>query len=625
MQLLANLMLLVALLGTLGVGAYACLALFTGRRNALVLLDRANTGLGSLIVLSCAVLTIALVSRDYSYMYVYEHVDNTLPLFYALTSFWAGAEGSLLFWILSISIMGIIFSRMEFFETFSEKTRLYYWLFFMIILSFFLLLITCWSSPFKELVPTPGEGRGLNPLLRNPGMIFHPPLLFLGYAGFTSPAALALAAYLSGESRSWVKFCRNWNLLSWAFLTAGIILGGWWSYMELGWGGYWAWDPVENASLIPWLSATAFMHTTIVELRRNALKRANVFLISFTFLLCIFGTYLVRGGVVQSLHAYGESPVALPFMIFMLSSIVLIGLVLFVGERTDFKVLSNLNSRQGLLVITAWVLLSLGLVIGLGTMWPVISKIWSQNPIGLDSKFYNRVCLPLFALIILIFSVCPWFSWKEGIRDKRGLMLVGGAFLGGLAVSKLCGLHNSVALITSAAAIAAVAGIAGIIALMPEVRKVRSSLGVYGVHFGVALVFLGVAWSGPNQVVKEFVLNQGESSAVGEYTATFKNLVEGQSPEITKITAIIEIAKGGKTVGLLSPERRIYRNFPQPFAEVSVIPGLGDEIYGTLLGVDQKGAVTLKVSINPLINWIWIGGTLMCLFALMAVRKTRLI
>ncbi len=624
MQIVANLMLLLALLAALGAGAYACLSLLTGRRNVLVLLDRANLVVAGLITLASVILTVALLSRDYSYMYVYEHVDNTLPLLYTITSFWAGAEGSLLFWILSISIMGVVFSRFSLFKEFSEKTRLYYWLLYMLVQAFFLLLVTCWSSPFMELVPVPLNGRGLNPLLRNPGMIFHPPLLFLGYAGFTSPAMLALAAFICGEAKSWVKFCRNWNILSWVFLTAGIILGGWWSYMELGWGGYWAWDPVENASLIPWLSATAFMHTAIIEFKRKALQKTNVFLMSLTFLLCIFGTYLVRSGVVQSLHAFGEGGVGLPLAVFMMAALVLTAMVLVIGKRIDAKSIAGLDSRQGLLVVAAWALLALGLIVGLGTMWPVISKMWSANTVGLDANFYNRVCLPLFSLLIIIFAVCPWFSWKEGIRDKRGLVLVLVAFLAGLGVSWMAGLHHPLGLITSAASIAALAGIVGVFIFLPEVRKVTSTMGIYGLHFGVALVFLGVAWSGPNQIVDEFVLAKGETAQIGDYTLTYKTLTESQTPAIAKIASLIEVTKDGKLVGLLNPERRLYQNFPEPFAEVSVIPGLIDEIYGVLLGVDNTGAVTLKISVNPLINWMWIGGTLMCLFGLMAFRKTRL-
>ncbi len=624
MQLFANLMLLIALLAALGAGAYACLSLLTGKRNTLILLERANMAVAGFVTLASIVLTIALINRDYSFKYVYEYVDNTLPIFYTVTAFWAGADGSLLFWMFSIAVMGVFFSRLQLFKEFSEKTRLYYWLFYMLVQAFFLLLLTSWSNPFMELVPTPADGRGLNPLLRNPGMIFHPPLLFLGYAGFTSPAALALASYISGELKSWVSFCRNWNILSWIFLTAGIVLGCWWSYMELGWGGYWAWDPVENASLIPWLSASALMHTAAIQIKSKALQRTNVFLMGLTLLLCIFATYLVRSGVVQSLHAYGENGVGLPLLLFMLSNLAVIAFVVIVGPRPEFKTLASLNSRQGLLVIAAWAFLGLGLVVGLGTMWPVISKMWSANPVGLDAKFYNRVCLPLFSLLILIFTVCPWFNWKEGIADKRGLILVGGAFVGGGVISYMCGLHNPLALITSAASIASIVGIFAVFILIPQMRKITSMIGVYGLHLGVALMFLGVAWSGPNKIEHEYVVKQGESVQLGTYTMTFKNLVEGQNAEKAWISAIIDVSKNGKPVGLLSPERRLYRNFQQPFAEVSVIPSLGSEIYATLLSVDEKGSATLKMSINPLINWLWIGGTLMCLFGFVAFRKPRI-
>ncbi len=624
MQLTANLLLLAALLFALGAGGYGCLALFTGRKNTLSFLEKANLAIAGLITAASIIMTVALVDRDYSFKYVYEHVDNLLPLFYTITGFWAGAEGSLLFWIWSIAIMGVIFARLPGFRQYSSETRLYYWVFYMLIQGFFLLLITNWSNPFLELVPTPGDGRGLNPLLRNPGMIFHPPLLFLGDAGFTSPAAIALASYVSGENKFWVKLCRNWNLTAWVFLTAGIILGGWWSYMELGWGGYWAWDPVENASLIPWLSATAYMHTAVIESKRNALGKTNIFLMSLTFLLCIFATYLVRSGVVQSLHAFGEGGIGLPLSMFMLGGLAVTAYVLATGNRSGSKTLSGLGSRQGMLVVAAWALLALGLVVGLGTMWPVISKMWNNNPVGLDARFYNRVCLPLFSMLILIFAVCPWFDWKEGIRDRRGLFVVGGVFLAALGVNWALGLHNILAVVTAAAAIASLAGIAALFVFKPQMRKVTSTVGIYGIHVGLALVFLGVAWSGPNQTALETVLKKGESAQLGEYTLTYTRSDESQSMAMAKVMAVLEVSKNGKKVGILAPERRIYRGYQQPFAEVSVIPGLVDELYGVLLSFQPDGTATIKVSINPMINWMWIGGTLMCVFGFMAFRRTSL-
>lgn len=622
MHLTANLLLLAALLFSLGAGGYGCLALFTGRKNTLAFLEKANLAVAGLITVASIILTIALVNRDYSFKYVYEHVDNLLPLFYTITGFWAGAEGSLLFWILSISIMGVIFARLPGFKLYSSETRLYYWVFFMIIQAFFLLLLTNWSNPFLELVPTPSNGRGLNPLLRNPGMIFHPPLLFLGYAGFTSPAAIALASYISGENKFWVKLCRNWNLTSWVFLTSGIILGGWWSYMELGWGGYWAWDPVENASLIPWLSATAYMHTSVIESKRDALGKTNIFLMALTFMLSIFATYLVRSGVIQSLHAFGEGGVGLPLCLFMTVGMLAVLFVLFAGRRENSKTLSSFGSRQGMLVVAAWVLLALGIVVGLGTMWPVISKMWTASTVGLDARFYNRVCLPLFTLLIVIFAICPWLSWKEGVKDKRGLIVVSIAFVVALGVNYQAGLHNVLALVTASAAIASLVGIITLFILKPQMRRVTSTIGVYGIHFGLALVFLGVAWSGPNQTTLETVLKKGDSADIAGYTLTYKSSNESRNMAVASVMAVIDVTKDGQSVGILAPERRIYSGYPQPFAEVSVLPGIVDELYGVLLSMQPDGTATIKVSVNPLINWMWIGGTLMCIFGFVAFRKT---
>ncbi|MBU4474413.1 MAG: cytochrome c biogenesis protein CcsA [Proteobacteria bacterium] len=623
MHLTGYVALLFSLLAFLFLAAWAGFAAWNRKDEALVLIERGQLLAAGGVVFSSLLLLVALVTRDYSFSYVYDTVDNALSFVYTLTAFWGGREGSLLFWELLIALSGVVFVYTPGYKTLAPRTRLFFWMFFLTVQGFFLLLLTGWSNPFIEIIPAPGDGRGLNPLLRNPGMIFHPPLLFLGFAGYTIPAACALAASIAGEEKSWVSVCRNWNILSWVFLTAGIVLGGWWSYMELGWGGYWAWDPVENASLIPWFAGTAVLHTAIIEARRNALQRTNVFLMSLTFLLCIFSTYLTRSGVIESLHTFGESGVSVPLFWSMVFWFALTILVVFVSERHTHRSLSDFLSRQGLLVITAWFLLALGMVVMLGTMWPVVSRLWTEQPMGLDANFYNRVCLPFMAVLVLLFCYCPWLGWKGGLRDTKGFIVVTVALVASLAGFFAMGVTKPLAAFTAAASVAAMVSIVTLFVLNPAMRASRQSWGAYGIHLGLVLMALGIAFFGPYKVESEIVLAEGETAVIDGYEVKYLSVFEDATPELkARATTTLEVSKDGVVLGQMRPDKRIYTNFErQQFAEVATIFSLGDEVYATLLGFTEDHKASFKISVNPLVNWIWIGGTILCLMPLLVLRR----
>lgn len=617
--------LLLALLASLFLAVWAGFSAWNKKDDTLVFIERGQLLAVGGVVFSSLLLLVALTSRDYSFRYVYDNVDNALSFVYTLTAFWGGREGSLLFWELIIALSGAIFMYTPGYKILAPRTRLFFWMFYLAIQGYFLLLLTGWSNPFIELIPAPADGRGLNPLLRNPGMIFHPPLLFLGFAGYTIPAACALAASIAGETKSWIKVTRNWNLISWITLTAGIVLGGWWSYMELGWGGYWAWDPVENASLIPWFAGTAVLHTSIIEARRNALQRTNVFLMSLTFLLCIFATYLTRSGVIDSLHSFGEAAVAVPLFWGQVVILVISLMVTFMSERHTHRSLSDFLSRQGMLVITAWFLLALAMVVTMGTMWPVISQLWTDQSLGLDQHFYNRVCLPFMSILVLLFCYCPWLGWKGSIRDKRGLIGVTVVLVVALIGFYATGITKPLATLTAAAAVAAIASIIMVFVFNGHMVKVRHNWGVYGIHLGLVLLALGVAFSGPYKIEREFVLAEGESAEIGDYQVKYLSMSEDRTPELrARATTTLEVYKDGSLLGLMQPDKRIYKNFEQQqFAEVATIFSLGDEVYSTLLGFTDDGKASFKVSVNPLVNWVWIGGTLMCLMPFLALTRIR--
>lgn len=614
---------LLALLCALGGCGMALLQLWQGRGDILRLIEKAHWIVSGALLAASAILLHALYWHDFSLQYVASYTDVILPVFYRLTAFWAGQPGSMLFWALAVAVSGTAFACTKAYQRLGPATRLWYWAFFYVIMAFFTLVLTNWSNPFVMQTPAPPDGNGLNPLLQNPGMIFHPPLLFLGYGGFAVPACLALAQSLSGRGQcegAWFRLTRPFIILAWLFLTAGIVLGAWWAYMELGWGGYWAWDPVENASLIPWLIGTASLHTLIVQDRRGKLGRVNVAMMALTTVSAFFATYLVRSGVIDSVHAFGDGSVGTPLTVFVLGGLVATFWVACTAPREGGH-LAGLDSREGFLTLVAWVLLALAAIILIATMWPVISKLWTAAPRGLDANFYNRVCLPLGALLMLLMAACPWLGWDGGLRGKSRFFAVLGAFVAGGVVIWALGYRQPTALIGAAAAIAIALGVI-LLLTNKAVRRQPAALGALGAHLGMALVALGVAFSGPYTQSADMMLAKGESAKVGEYAATLLDIKDGRRPGYDYIAAQVQIAKDGVILGVLAPERRIYEKFgSMQFSEVDVIPGLGNEIYASLLGLNEDLRVLVKVSVEPLVNWIWIGGTLMCLLPLLGLRR----
>jgi len=623
MHAFAYFCLLAAMVASLGLGGLAAMSAWKGDKTNLGLMVKGQFLSTGLITIASAILLYAFVTRDFSNAYVANYSDTTLPMFYTITAFWAGQDGSFLFWGWLIALCGAVFIYTHSYRELAGETRVWFWLFFFGVQAFFLYVLTGPNNPFRMFSPAPADGSGLNPLLRHPGMIFHPPLLFLGYAGFTVPACLALASFITGGQTTWLRSCRRWTLASWTFLTAGIILGAWWSYMELGWGGYWAWDPVENASLIPWMAATAFLHTALIQAMGRSLEKTNVFLISLTLIMSFFATYTVRSGVIDSLHAFGSGEIGGPLLIFMIICLLATLLVIGAGKSRDVKPLSGMNSRQGLLLVTSWLFLALGLVIMMGTMWPVISNIWSENPEGLQPGFYNRVCLPIFVAITLLLVACPWFGWRGGVRRKKAFAAVGGIGLGFLVVLWFVGITLPLALLGAAAALTVAAAIVILFSVNEGVRRRRTAWGAYGVHFGLALMVLGIAFSGPYKAETDVTLAKGESFELSGFTVTYKDFSQKSGPNMAVAEAVLEVSRDGEIKGDLRPQRRMFRNFRQPYAEASTIFSFGDEIYATLMGFDEDNNVFVRVSVHPLVNWIWVGSTIMCLFPFISFFRRR--
>jgi cytochrome c-type biogenesis protein CcmF len=673
-----------------------------------------------MLTVGVGVLLHACVTLDFRLNYVVRYTDTTLPLFYRITALWAGQSGSLLFWGWSVAVSGALFRLTPAYGRLRLGTRLWFWAFFLSVMAFFLFLLITWNDPFALWrdqfglpAPPPKDGYGLNPQLQSLGMIFHPPLLFLGYGGFAAPGCLALAQILSNGAEprnepTWGSAVRPFTLTAWALLTAGIILGSWWAYTEMGWGGYWAWDPVENASLIPWLAATAYLHTAVIERRNGKLARTNVFLMAATTVSAFFATYLVRGGSIASLHSFNGNEVALPLLLFTLTGF---GLVVFISLAAPGDSRQELEnpffSKEGLLILVSWILLALACIILLATLSPILvsglrelalrvlpGRIPPDIP-ALGPGFYNRACLPLFAVPALFLVICPFRAWNASFPGSPArtilalilallalisplflrLLLPGSAdpplpsaagyipllflgaiilllfpsradsgnvspraFQGVLALLGLTavalfrlGVDQPVALVAASCAFAAMGGIVVLFALNPQLFRARSALAAHGAHLGLLMITLGVAFSGPYQARYSLTLETGGSAERGEYLFTLTGVHSGQAgtartgmPNYRYVQADLAVFKNGRPLGIVSPQIRQYAKFErQPYAEVATLFSLGNEIYATLLSTGERDRVTLMLAVNPLINWIWLGGVLLCLSPLLGLLRRK--
>ncbi|WP_298067500.1 cytochrome c-type biogenesis CcmF C-terminal domain-containing protein [uncultured Mailhella sp.] len=623
MYLAAYLCLLAVTFLSLAGAAIGAAQLWQGRCSDLRWMEGAQALGSACLAAASGILLHALAASDFTLEYVASYTERALPLFYRITAFWAGQSGSLLFWALMVSLCGTAFLFTPTCRRLSDETRSWFLLFFLTVMAFFGFLLSTWSNPFLCVSPAPADGGGLNPLLQNPGMIFHPPLLFLGYGGFVIPGCLALAQALSSQKDSmhWLDAARPFTLTGWLFLSAGIVLGGWWAYMELGWGGYWAWDPVENASLLPWLIGTAALHTGVVETRRGKLHRVNIFLMGLTTVSAFFATYLVRGNVVNSVHAFGDGGVGTPLLLFVLIALTVVGFVAFCARDARSRELGGLETREGFVVMTVWLLLALSAIVLLATLWPVISRLWTERPVGLDAGFYNQVCLPLFTVLLALLLVCPWLRWQGGVRSGKKLLPCLLAFCAALAVFWMSGVTRALPLMAASLAVAVLTTVALLLAER-STRAWMPSVMACLVHASVALMALAIAFSGPYKQETEVELALHDSAQVGPWTVTLNGLNEGRGSNYDFIEAELQLSRDGKTTATVLPQRRLYDKFQRAFSEATTYPGLATEFYVTLLGL-HEGKAVLRMSANPLVNWLWIGGALMSLAPILGLSRRR--
>lgn len=592
-------------------------------------------------------LTYLFATDAFQVEYVASYSDRALPIFYKITAFWAGQKGSLLFWAWVLSLFsGVVAYNTR--DELDSRATPYIYLVMSGILVFFLLLLTTISNPFDLMPYLPKDGQGLNPMLQNPGMIFHPPTLFLGYVGFTVPFAYALAAMMTGSlDESWLRKTRTWTVLSWIFLTIGIILGGQWAYVELGWGGYWAWDPVENASFIPWLVATAFIHTAIIQERRNIMKVWNMVLIIMTFVLCLFGTYLVRSGVLQSVHDFGTTGLGGYFLLFMAGvTMVSVGLVIATYKRlrTDHSLESYL-SRESTFLFNNVILLALAFATLVGTMFPLLSEAVTGNKITVSQPFFNRVNTPLFLILLLITGICPLVGWRKASAAnlRRNFFFPVVAAAAGTLILIVVGIRQVYPLLAvslsffvggtifqefwmGTRAWMRLNGDPAWLALPKLLWKMRQRYGGFIAHLGVAVMVIGFTGSNAYQQENQQTLKRGQSLSVGGYTLRYDNMGKFNDRNREVYTATMSVFKDEQYIGKINPEKRFYVNAEQPTTEVSLLSTFWEDLYVTMPVIGEKGEVTIRATINPLISWVWFGSILLILGGIMTIiprMKTR--
>ena len=627
MYYFAYTLLIFAFIASAGCALFGLTQAWNEKTEGLAVIEKLNFLVTLAFALASSILLYALATHDYRLNYVAGYTDNALDYFYCLAAFWAGQPGSMLFWALSVAVMGSLFALTRAYGESQEKTRLWFWIFFFTITGAFSAMLLLWGNPFLMTDPAPADGAGLNPLLQNPGMIFHPPLLFLGYGGFTVPACMALAQAVAGrgDSKPWYETTRVLLITAWCFLTSGILLGAWWAYMELGWGGYWAWDPVENASLIPWLISTATLHTIILERCRGKLTRLNIFLISLTTISGFFATYLVRSGVVNSVHAYGQGPVGVPLLSFV-GFLCLITLIIVFASEKGRGELENPISKEGALCLTALIFIVLAFIILNATLWPVFSRLWSSSPVGLDAKFYNAVCLPPGTLLLLLLAVCPALSWKFGIQHKAWLAAaaLGGLILAGTAYAfSYRHLHPLIAQFACGAIVLGV--FASFIPRLASAKKLGFKAGSLGAHLGLALCAVGIAFSGPYNQKHDLTLANGAAEKLASYEVTLKATETGRGTDYEYLRAVLEIRdEKGSVVATLKPEKRAYDKFTgMLFSEVDVAASFGEELYASVSGLDGQDNVIVQINIEPMVSWIWLGAFVISLMPLLNLFRRR--
>lgn len=592
---------------------------------------RATQALVTLFAIASVLLIFAFLTDNFSIAYVQEHSSRSLPLFYKIAGLWAGLDGSLLFWVLLLAGMTTLVSRQTRLQAPNQLPVLNAIL--VLIMLFFSVMLVFANNPFSLLEIVPPDGMGLNPLLQNYYMVIHPPSLYTGYVSAAIPFAIGIAAVVGrDEGSEWLKRVRPWIYLCWFFLTLGNLLGMSWAYEELGWGGFWAWDPVENAAIVPWFTATAFIHSTLIQERRGMFKVWNIVLLTLTCVLTIFGTYLTRSGIVQSVHAFAGSTLG-PYFLVLMVTILTISLVTIATHLKELQTrnpISSIWTKEGMFLLNNVFMVISSFAIIWGTMLPTFSEMFGGQRITVGPPYFNRMMAPIGIVILALMGVGPVASWakqdmlplikKIGWAFAVAVVLGGGAYMVGLQDSYMV---SAIVVVSFTFLLTIREFILGSTMMMAKqscsrtqglkllMQRYYRQYGGFIVHIGMLILFIGVAGAA-YQTDRIINLGKGESAAYKSYEFTFQGLNYTKDDHKEMMNAVVEVKRNGKILSTLNPGHYLYATAEQPSTEVDIYRTIPEDIYLILGGFDfDKQRAELKIMINPLVNLVWFGGLIM--------------
>jgi cytochrome c-type biogenesis protein CcmF len=606
--------------------------------------QRAVYSVWALITVASGILVYSLMTGDFRFAYVAEHSNRSMPILYKFAAWWGGQEGSLLFWswLLSTYAAVVAFTNRR-----KHRDMMPYVVAVLAtVQTFFLILNNFIANPFQmlaldKLITAVPDGNGLSPLLQYPAMAIHPPMLYLGYVGFAVPFAFAMGSLITRQpGDGWIHTTRRWTLVTWLFQSTGVMLGAAWAYHVLGWGGYWGWDPVENASLLPWLSGTAFLHSVMMQEKKGMMKVWNMVLISATFFLCILGTFMTRSGFVESVHAFARSDIGKYFVTFLALGIA--ATVYLILDRLDYlkseAQLESVVSRESSFLFNNLILLASCFAVLWGTLFPTISEAVSGSRIALDAEWYNRLMVPIGLFLLFLTGVGPLFAWRRTSTDSlrknfqwpgvAALVLVGALIAAGMrqfyplisfGFCLFVALTVIMEFYKGARSIAAKNDMNLLRATVELTHRNTRRYGGYLVHMGIVLIFIGLTGHAFNlNEVKE--LNKGDAMQIGAYNLKMVDLQQGENENYQWHRATMQVTKNGEPLGTLEPEKRFYKASKQGTSEVGVRPRLNEDLYLNFGGMsDDNQRAVIQAYVLPLVSWIWIGGlvliggTLVCL------------
>jgi len=635
-------MTLVALVLAIYGGAAAAVGARAGRPALVESAQHAALGVFVLITACFALLTYAFLTFDFSVRYVATNTNLGTPFYYRITGVWGALEGSIILWswMLGLYTLILILRHRD------SARELYPWALATMlgILAFFLLVMTIAAPPFQRQVPVAADGRGLNPLLEDTGMITHPVALYLGFTGFTVPFAFAMAALITGRvGDTWLVLTRRWTIVAWYFLSLGLLIGGWWSYHVLGWGGYWAWDPVENAAFMPWLTATAFLHSVMIQERRRMLKLWNIVLVILTFGLTLFGTFLTRSGVIASVHAFTQGSIGALFLGFLaLVMLTALGLVAWRWEALRSQgALDSVVSRESAFLLNNVLLIAAAFTVFFGTVFPLLSEAVRGVKVSVGAPFFNQVNVPLFLSLIFLMGVGPLIAWRRASLENLKKNFLWPVVLGvaAAAAAFVLGVRSALAALTLATTVfvGATIGVDFVRAtrarlrvgeaLVPAVggllRRHNRRYGGFVVHLGILLIALGVTGSHAWSVQTEATLRRGETAELAGYRFRFDDLTAVEESNHFKVVGAFTVSNG-RVLDVLRPAKKFYPQEQSPIAYVDYRLGLKEDVYLVLGDFARDGTqATIKLQVNRLVSWIWIGGVVLTLGALLAILPER--